>query len=136
MEWTNGDYLLTDDPSRLDLDAICLLLADSYWANNRPRNVMERAVKNSVCVGLFRGNVQVGFARAVTDRATFSWICDVIIRSGHRRKGLGKWMVKCFLEHPALRNTTQVLRTKDAHGLYEKFGFERVEYLRRSPKPA
>lgn len=136
MEWTNGDYLLTDDATRLDLDAICRLLSDSYWANDRPRSVMAQAVKNSLCLGVFREDNQIGFARAVTDRATFAWICDVVIHADHRCKGLGKWMIECLLAHPQLENTTQVLRTKNAHAFYEQFGFERVEYLRRSPRPA
>ena len=135
MEWTNGDYTLTDDKSRLDLDAICRLLAETYWAKDRPRGIMEEAIKHSVCLGLFHGSQQVGFSRGVTDHATFTWVCDVVIHPAHRSKGLGKWMVKCLLEHPALQTITHVLHTRDAHGLYERFGFKRGEYLRRSTKP-
>lgn len=135
MDWTQGDYILTDDTSRLDIDAITQLLAGSYWAANRSRRTMQKAIEHSICFGLFREDRQVGFARAVTDHATFTWVCDVIIHPEHQRKGLGTWMVKCLLEHPDLQTTTQVLRTKDAHGLYEKFGFQGTEYMRRSSNP-
>lgn len=135
MEWARSEYVLTDDKNRLDIKAIAGLLADSYWAADRPQSIMETAIKHSICLGLFCNGRQVGFARAVTDQATFAWLCDVIIHPEHRRKGLGKWMVKCLLEHPQLQTTSQVLRTKDAHSLYEKFGFQRAEYMRKSSKP-
>ena len=135
MEWVRAEYVLTDDKTRLDIKAITRLLADSYWAADRPRSTMEKAMEHSICFGLFCDGQQVGFARAVTDHATFTWVCDIIIHPEHRRKGLGKWMVKCLLQHPELQTITHVLRTKDAHGLYEKFGFQRAEYMRRSSKP-
>jgi GNAT superfamily N-acetyltransferase len=135
MEWTNGDYVMTDDPARLDLDEVCALLATSYWAKNRPREIIEAAVAASVCFSLFHHGRQVGFARAVTDHATFTWVCDVIIHPDHRGRGLGKWMMACFLDHPRLQTISQLLRTEDAHGLYERFGFKRVEAMRRSNQP-
>src|SRR6266404_9337558 len=134
MDWTNGDYRLTDEQARLDLNAICELLAQTYWAAGRPRSTMERAIQHSVCLGLFHGDRQIGFARAVTDHATFTWLCDVIIHPDHRGKGLGKWLVQCLIEHPLLQTRSQVLATNDAHGLYERFGFKRAEYLRRGPE--
>lgn len=135
MEWRRGEYLLSDDKSRLDLDGIMELLRTSYWANDRPREVMQRAIENSVCFGLFHRGQQVGFARGVTDRATFTWVCDVIIRAEHRGQGLGKWMMQCYLEHPDLQTISHHLRTKDAHGLYEPFGFKPIDAMRRSTKP-
>jgi len=135
MQQRNGDYLLTDDKTRLDMEAILSLLGNSYWAADRPRSTMEKAMEHSICFGLFCRGKQVGFARAVTDQATFTWVCDLIVHPDHRRKGLGKWMVKCLLEHPQLQTASHVLRTKDAHGLYEKFGFQRVEYMRKSSNP-
>jgi GNAT superfamily N-acetyltransferase len=135
MEWVRTEYLLTDDKTRLDINAITRLLADSYWASDRPQRIMEKAIEHSICFGLFCDSQQVGFARAVTDHATFTWVCDVIIHPEHRRKGLGKWMVQCLLQHPELQTITHVLRTKDAHGLYERFEFQRAEYMRRSSKP-
>ncbi len=136
MDWTNNDYLLTDDKIRFDLDGVCAMLKTTYWAANRPRPVIEKAIQHSVCFGLFHQGRQIGFARAVTDHATFTWVCDVIVHPDYRGKGLGKWMVKCLLEHPELQTITHVLRTRDAHGLYEKFGFQRVEYMRRSKQSA
>jgi GNAT superfamily N-acetyltransferase len=135
MYLTQDDYVLTDDRGRLDIDAIMGLLAGSYWARNRSRSAMQKAIEHSICFGLFREKRQVGFARAVTDHATFAWVCDIIIHPEHQRKGLGTWMVKCLLEHPDLQTTTQVLRTKDAHSFYERFGFQRAEYMRRSSNP-
>lgn len=133
MEWTDGEYWLTDDKTRLDLNVVCRLLADTYWAADRPRSVMEEAIRHSLCLGLFHRSAQVGFARAVTDYSTFTWICDVIIHAEHRGRGLGKWMVRCLIEHPKLQTRSQVLRTKDAHGLYERHGFTRAEYMIRKP---
>lgn len=134
MEWRRGEYLLTDDPNRLDLGRVMELLRSSYWAADRPREMMEKAICHSVCFSLLHDGEQVGFARAVTDEATFTWVCDVILHPDHRGRGLGKWMMKCLLEHPQLQTVSHHLRTEDAHGLYEQFGFNRVEAMRRSVK--
>jgi GNAT superfamily N-acetyltransferase len=132
MEWSHGEYLLSDDKQRLDLDAVMGLLARSYWAKDRPRSVMEKAIRHSVCLGLYYRGHLAGFARAVTDHATFTWICDVILHPDHRGRGLGKWMMECYLKHPELQTVSYHLRTEDAHGLYEQFGFRRVEAMRMS----
>ena len=133
-EWQNGDYLLTDDPRRLDLDAVCALLHSTYWANDRPRDVIEKCIRHSVCLSLLHEGRQVGFIRGVTDHATFTWVCDVIVHPDHRGRGLGKWIVQCFLEHPDLQTISHHLCTKDAHALYESFGFKRIEAMRRSDR--
>src|SRR5688572_17287132 len=91
-EWIKGEYMISDNKSRLDLDVICRLLENTYWAANRPRELIEKSIQHSVCLGLFHGGRQVGFARAVTDRATFTYLCDVIIEPAHRGRGLGKWI--------------------------------------------
>ena len=132
MKFERGEYLLTDDKSKLDLDVVCAFLQATYWAAHRSREAINKSIQHSVCFGLFHAGRQVGFARAVTDRATFCYLCDVIIAPEHRGHGLGKWIVECMLAHPDLQTTTQCLRTRDAHGLYEPFGFERTEYMRRS----
>jgi GNAT superfamily N-acetyltransferase len=129
MQSEHNGYLITDDPARLDLDAICRLLSETYWAAERSRDTIERSIRNSICFGLYHGPTQVGFARVVTDSATFSWICDVIIDPGHRSAGLGKWLVECVLAHPNVATTRKMLRTRDAHGLYEQFGFIRSECM-------
>lgn len=134
-EWRNGDYLLTDDPKQLDLDAVCTLLHSTYWANDRPRDVIEKGIRHSTCMYLINEGKLVGFIRGVTDQATFTWVCDVIVDPEHRGKGLGKWIVQCFLEHPDVQTISHHLCTKDAHVLYENFGFKRIEAMRRSDRP-
>ena len=136
MERANGDYELSDEKSRLDLATVHRLLSQTYWAANRSRKVQDQAIRNSVCLGLFHRGEQVGFCRAVTDHATFSWICDVIIHPAHRGKGLGKWMVQCLCDHADLQTRSQVLATRDAHKLYTRFGFCPAEYLKRALAPA
>lgn len=134
-EWRHGEYVLTDDMSRLDLDAVCAMLHSTYWANDRPRSMIEKSIRHSVCLSLLHDGRQIGFTRGVTDHATFTWLCDVIVQPDHRGKGLGKWMVQCFLEHPELQTISHHLCTKDAHALYESFGFQRIEAMRRSDRP-
>ena len=135
MEWTNGDYTLTDDQKRIDLDAVCALLNTSYWANDRPREVIAKSIQHSLCFALLHEGRQVGFCRGVTDHATFTWVADVIIAPEHRGHGLGKWMMQCLLSHPALQTISYQLCTRDAHELYEPFGFQRIEAMRRSSRP-
>ncbi len=135
MHWAKDDYVLTDDRSQVDLDAVCALLHATYWAHDRPRWLIEKCLPRSVCFSLFREGRQVGFARAVTDGATFTWVCDIVVHPDHRGRGLGKWMVKTWLEHPELQTVSHHLRTEDAHCLYEAFGFRRVEAMRRTTKP-
>ena len=132
MEWSRDEYVLTDDASRLELDVICDLLRATYWAADRPRDAIRTSIQHSVCFGLFHAAKQVGFARAVTDHSTFTYICDVVIAPEHRGCGLGKWIIECMLAHPQLQTSTVCLRTRDAHSLYERYGFARTEYLRRS----
>ena len=136
MEWTKGEYRLTDDPTRVDVPAVVDLLSHSYWAAQRSAEMIEKSIRHSICFALIHRDRQVGFARAITDQATFAWICDVIVHPDHRGGGLGKWMMHCLLKHPHLQTSSQVLRTKDAHGLYEPFGFKKTEYLRRSVEEA
>lgn len=131
MNWTRDEYLLTDDKSQLDIAAVCRLLGATYWAADRPESFMRKSIETSVCLGLFKDGKQVGFCRAVTDYSTFTWICDVIVDPALRGSGLGKWMVQRLVEHPELQTRTQLLATKDAHTLYERFGFERFEALRK-----
>jgi GNAT superfamily N-acetyltransferase len=135
MQWSHGEYLLSDDTASLDIAVIHGLLAGSYWANDRPRATIEKSISHSLCFGLYTGGAQVGFARFVTDTAVFSWLMDFIITPEHRGKGTGKWMLQCMLEHPVVSDTAIGLATRDAHGLYRPFGFEIKESMRR-PRPA
>jgi GNAT superfamily N-acetyltransferase len=129
------DYFVSDSPELIDVDFACAALAGSYWAQNRPRAVVEESIRGSLCFGVYGkpGGRQVGLARVVTDGATFSWLCDVVIDPGHRGRGLGKFLVASVLSHPRLRGTMFLLGTRDAHGLYERFGFIRSEMMRCLP---
>ena len=133
MEWIHGDYYISDDVRRLDIDGIGALLAGSYWAADRSREVIDQSVAGSLCLGLYFGERQIGFARWITDRATFAYLCDVIIAPEFRGQGLGKWLVECAISHPAVAHLSQMLATRDAHGLYERYGFARSETMRRKP---
>jgi ribosomal protein S18 acetylase RimI-like enzyme len=138
MNWENGEYLLSDERSLLELDTICALLKDTYWAANRPRELIEKCLPHSLCFGLFHKGRQVGFSRVITDYATYGYLCDVIIHPDHRGKGLGTWLVKCILEHPALQGTRISLITRDAQGLYEKLGFGKHPFdllVKPAPQP-
>ena len=136
MAATNDTYLVSTARKLLDLNFICAALSGSYWARHRPRPVIERSLRNSLCFGVYRkrGRRQVAFARVVTDKATFSWICDVIVDEKERGKGLGKLLMASVSAHPLVRDTQCILGTRDAHGLYEKYGFERSEMMRRMPR--
>ncbi len=120
-----GEYSISTDRSRLDLDAIHAFLARSYWSAGVPRRVVETSIANSLCFGLFHGESQVGFARVVTDRATFAYLADVYVLEEHRGRGLAKWLVKTVLEHEDLQGLRRfMLATRDAHELYRRFGFK------------
>ena len=125
MEWTRGDLVVSDDPARLDPRRIRRFLAEeSYWAQGIPAATLERAIDHSLCFGAYDDAVQVAFARVVTDRATFAYLCDVFVESAQRGQGVGEWLVRCVLEHPELQGLRRIcLVTRDAHGLYQRFGF-------------
>jgi GNAT superfamily N-acetyltransferase len=120
-----GPYFLSTDPALLDVSLIHGFLSEqSYWAPGIPREVVERSLKNSLCFGLFHESQQIGFARVLTDRATFAWLGDVFVIDAFRGQGLGKWMVGALLEHPDLQGLRRILLgTRDAHNLYSRFGF-------------
>jgi len=138
--WQRGEYSISTDPSRLNVDLIHDFLSkQSYWATGRLRDVVERSIQNSLSFGIYRGRDQVGFARIVTDYATFAWIADVFVLPEHRGQGLSRWLMETMIAHPRLQGFRRwVLSTKDAHGLYEKFGFiklHRPERWMERPDP-
>jgi ribosomal protein S18 acetylase RimI-like enzyme len=119
-------YEISTDAARLDRTLIHRFLRDdSYWARGIPRHIMDRAIDNSLCFGLYAGdNRQAGFARAITDRAAIAYLADVFVLEGHRGRGLGKWLIETVLAHPDLQGLRLILLgTADAHSLYERFGF-------------
>ncbi len=121
-----ADYEISTDVHRLDVDVIHKFLAeDSYWSPGIPRSLVERAMANSLCFGVYHRAAQVGFARVVTDRSTFALLADVFILRDHRGKGLSKWLMRCVVGHEDLQGLRRLLLlTSDAHGLYSQFGFE------------
>lgn len=124
MEYKRDNFTISDDASRLDVDAICDFLSRSYWANKRPRDLIEKSIQHSLNFGVYDNSKQIGFARVVTDRAVFAYLCDVFIHEQYRGHSLGKWMMECILAHPDLQGLRRwCLLTQDAHGLYQQFGF-------------
>jgi GNAT superfamily N-acetyltransferase len=124
MKWQKETYRVTDDREVLDIDKIHAFLSRSYWALGVSRHTVQASIANSLCFGLFDGDHQVGFARAITDRATFAYLADVFVIDSHRGRGLGTWLVECLLTHPDLQGLRRrMLATRDAQGLYRKFGF-------------
>ena len=119
-------YTISTDRSRLDVDLIHRFLSEeSYWAKGRTREQVERSIENSVCYGAFAGEQQVGFARAVTDKATFAWLADVFVVERHRGAGIGRKLVEAALSDPELTDVYRwFLGTADAHGLYRRYGFD------------
>ena len=122
---TVAGYEISADPARLDRDLVHRFLSEeSYWARGIPRDVVERAIENSLCFGLYSGPEQVGFARVVTDRAAIAYLGDVFVVAEHRGRGLGKWLIATVMAHPDLQGLRRfMLGTEDAHSLYERFGF-------------
>ena len=124
IEDRRGDLTLSSDRSRLDLDTILAMLHASHWGAAVTRPVLSRAIANSICVGVYRDDEQLAFARAVTDLATYAYLTDVIVAPEARAQGLGTWMIETFLAHPDLQGLRRVtLFTRDARRLYEKLGF-------------
>jgi GNAT superfamily N-acetyltransferase len=124
MRWAREGYEVDTDPGRLDLAVVHGFLRGSYWAQNVPFEVLERACRHSLCFGLYAGAAQVGFARAVTDRARFAWLADVFVLPPHRGRGLARFLVECALAHPELAGISRwMLGTRDAHGVYAALGF-------------
>ena len=128
IETQNGQFTISTDPNRLDMDAICGFLQRAYWANTRPRERTERAIQNSLVFGVYDGDVQIGMARVVSDYSIFAYLCDVFIHEEYRGNGLGKWLIQTIMEHPDLKEMRRwVLVTSDAHGLYKQHGFTAIE---------
>ena len=127
LSWRReGDeFEVSTDTARLDLAAVHSFLTNSYWAAGIPLETVAQSMQNSLCFGIYRGHEQLGFARVVTDRATFAYLADVFVLPAFRGRGLAKWLMECILSHPDLQGLRRwSLITRDAHGLYQAFGFQ------------
>jgi GNAT superfamily N-acetyltransferase len=132
MDWHRDRFLISDDPAKLDLEVIHEFLRGSYWARGIPRELVARSIEHSLCFGIYDGPRQIGFARVITDHATFAYIGDVFVLPAHRGKGLAGWLMDVILAHPRLQGLRRwMLVTHDAHGLYRKFGFTELAHPER-----
>jgi N-acetylglutamate synthase-like GNAT family acetyltransferase len=123
-DWKKDDYLISTDKSKIDLDTIHYFLSKSYWAEGIPIEIVKRSIDNSLCFGLYHQQKLIGFARVISDFATFAYLADVCIMPEERGKGLSKWLMQVILQHPQLQGLRRfTLATKDAHRLYAQFGF-------------
>jgi len=128
IEAQKGNYTISTDPARLDIDAINDMLSRAYWAQGRTREMIARYVRHSLVFGIYQDGNQVGLARVISDYTTFAWLCDVFIHEDHRGRGLGKWLMETVHAHPDLQGLRRwALVTRDAHGLYKQFGWTPLE---------
>jgi GNAT superfamily N-acetyltransferase len=129
MEYRRGELLISTDRERLSVDVVHGFLTNCYWAKGIPREVVARSIEHALCFGIYDGEgAQIGFARVISDFATIAYVGDVFVLETHRGRGLGKWLMHCITEHPALQNLRRwILTTRDAHGLYSQFGFTPVK---------
>lgn len=139
VEHRRGDFVISTDRLRLNLDLVHDFLTNCYWAQGISREVVTRSIEHSLCFGIYEESsrlakearhgapgplAQVGFARVISDFATFAYLGDVFMLESHRGRGLSKWLIECIIQHPALQNLRRwILLTRDAHSLYSKYGF-------------
>jgi GNAT superfamily N-acetyltransferase len=137
LRWQRGEFTVDTDRARVDLAVVHGFLVECYWAKGIPRDVVRRSIDGSLCFGIYREGGgpradQVGFARAVTDRATYAYLADVFVLEAWRGRGLSKWLMECVTSHPDLQGLRRwVLATRDAHGLYRQFGFTEIQHPER-----
>jgi GNAT superfamily N-acetyltransferase len=126
--WAKGDFEISTDPARIDVDLVHEFLTASYWAQGIPVETVRRSIENSISFGIYHGGQQVGFARIISDLATFAYLADVFVLPTHRGRGLSRWLMECIVGHPDLQGLRRwMLATRDAHGLYAQFGFTAVK---------
>ncbi|QYK02060.1 GNAT family N-acetyltransferase [Shewanella psychrotolerans] len=124
MQLDNGEYYITDDSERVNIETLKILLESSYWASTRSIDVIKTTIDNSVCFSVYKAKEQIGFGRVVTDYATFGYIADVIIDTEHKGNGIGKWLMDVIVNDERWKGKFLMLATDDAHSLYKKYGFQ------------
>jgi GNAT superfamily N-acetyltransferase len=128
IEQERDGFSVSTDPARIDVDAVHTYLTRSYWAIGISRTIVERSIEGSLCFGLYHRARQIGFARVITDRATFAYLADVYVLEEYQGRGLGTWLIEVIVSHPDLQGLRRfMLVTRDAHGLYAKFGFSPIK---------
>jgi len=132
LEVQKDNFTISTDPARLDIDAITEMLTRAYWAQGRTREMIARYVQHSLVFGVYNGTRQIGLARVVSDYTTFAWLCDVFIHEDYRGHGLGKWLMQTIHSHPDLQGLRRwMLATRDAHSLYQQFGWVPLDHPER-----
>jgi GNAT superfamily N-acetyltransferase len=127
VESVRGEYTISTDRARIDVAAVHAFLSKTYWAPGIPEDVVRRGIAGAICFGIYHGRDQVGFARVITDAATYAYLADVYVLESHRGRGLAKWMMEQIMTHPSLQGLRRfALSTRDAHALYAQFGFQTV----------
>ncbi len=122
--WKQKEFEISTDPARIDLALVHEFLTNSYWAKGVPLETVQRSIQHSLCFGIYQQMRQIGFARVITDYATFAYVADVFVNQPYRGRGLSKWLIECIRSHPQLQGLRRwLLATRDAHGLYRQFGF-------------
>ncbi len=136
QHWIQEPYEISTDITNFNIDDIHQFLSTVYWSEGIPKATLQQAIENSLCFGLFENQPiqknQIGFARVVTDKTTFAYLCDVYVLEAHRGKGLAKWLMQCLMEHPELQGLRRfMLVTRDSHYLYHPFGFKLTAHPER-----
>jgi GNAT superfamily N-acetyltransferase len=130
--WMRGELEISTDPAKIDIGVVHQFLTNSYWAKGIPLDTVQRSIEHSLCFGVYKGNRQVGFARVITDYATFAYLADVFVLEAHRGQGLSRWLMECIVAHPQLQGLRRwALITRDAHDLYRKSGFTDLQNSQR-----
>lgn len=130
MIWEKDNYTISSEKKHVDIDFLHNMLRSSYWAKDRSRGAVEKSVETSLCFSLLENEVQIGFVRVLTDFMAYAIILDMIIKEEFRGQGLGKWMMQCICEHPAVEPLRQLLWTSDADDFYRQTGFEEMSNLK------
>jgi len=128
MDIQKDSFIISTDKGKLNITYIHQFLTQSYWAENIPLEIVQRSIDGAMCFGVYNDEQQIGFARVITDKATFGYLADVFIDEKYRGRGLSKWLMETIMSHPDLQGFRNWhLGTRDAHGLYAKFGFKPLE---------